>query len=71
MFVCVLHVPHPSSHGAQLGSHFAALLWPSRPCQPYVTSPSPAGGAGGNPLRTQKTLLICTLGCFHCLKVTL
>lgn len=51
--VCVLYLQHPSSHGAQQGSRFAALLWPSHPHQPCVTSPSRGGGAAGNPLRTR------------------
>lgn len=58
---CVLHLPHPSSRGAQQGSHSAALLGPSHPHQPCVTVPSLRGGATGTPLRTQKHLFAWSL----------
>lgn len=61
----MLHPPHPRSHGAQLGSHFAAPLWPSHPHQPCATEPSPGGEATGNQLRTRDGY--ATYGIFICL----
>lgn len=52
--VVKLHSPHPNSHDAQLGCHFAARLWLSHPHQPCVISPSPTGGEAGNLLRKQR-----------------
>lgn len=49
-----LHLPHPNSHDAQPGSHFAARLGLSHPHQPCVISPSPVGGEAGNPLWKQR-----------------
>lgn len=57
--------PHPSSHNAQLGSHFAALLWPFHPHQLCVTLPSPADGAGQIRLTTQTHCWLICLADFH------
>ena len=48
--VFLLHSPHPSSHGAQWGSHSEGPPGPSHPHQPCAASPSPAGAAEETPL---------------------